>query len=127
MWFPPPLKQMATAFSFDAPGQISPRDDYYELIHYAETNYGTGAASRVSVGLKYARQKIDYHERYNVPCPFARDRCLSNNSALLLDTGFQSSRVLGVNTAKQYHFRRQAICTPLKIQHSNKIILDQSG
>ena len=92
-------------------------DGEYEAIAYAETYYGTASPGRRTS--EYARQKIDYQIYQNRPCPFAHEYCVGNNSALVMDTGMQSTRVLGINTAEQYFFRKEVTCAPLITQNSN--------
>ena len=89
----------------------------FEAILYAESHYG-----RETVGgrdFEGLRQKIDYKEYHDMPCPFSYDHCIGSDSALILDTGVQSSRVLGINTAEQLFFRKQTICAPL-VSHSSR-------
>ena len=96
------------------------REAEYEALTYADTHYGKDPAG--TGGSEYVQQRIDYQEYTNKFCPFAYDYSISNNSGFLLDTGMQNARVLGINTAEQYHFRKQVICAPLIPPRSEKSV-----
>ena len=91
-------------------------DGFHEAIAYTEMFYGTATLGRRSS--EYANQKIDYRTYQNRPCPFAHEYCVGNSSALIMDTGVQSIRVLGINTAEQYFFRKRVACAPLVMEVS---------
>ena len=59
------------------------------------------------------KSSIDYRVYMDQPCPFATECCIKNKSALTLDTGNQSARILGINTEEKFSFRKSITCTPL--------------
>ena len=121
-WIPPRIT-WNTNPSVQNPPFVMDMDEFHESIYYADTHYDSAATSRAES--KYVSQKIDYREHHDASCPFDRNYCISDRSTFIMDTGLQNSRVLGINTAERYLFRKQAICTPLKTQHLNRTFLDQ--
>ena len=95
------------------------REVEYAALTYADVHYGDDSAERS--GSEYVKQRINYQEHTNRSCPFAYDYCVNNHSAILLDTGMQNARVLGINTAEQYFFHKQVICAPLIPPRSGRL------
>ena len=109
-WYPRAVINVSKA-SDQLPQYVYPHEELYESISYAESYYGTASIS--STVSPYLSQRIEYQERSDASCPFDHRCCTSEDSALLMDTGYQSSTVLGINTAQQYFFRLRAVCSPL--------------
>lgn len=58
---------------------------------------------------------IPHNTRVENSCPFLdRGMCkYKNNTALVMDTEFLSARLLGINSPRQFEFRRQTSCSPI--------------
>ena len=62
----------------------------------------------------FVENTLPYSTFDNTPCPFRGDVCsLGPESAFTLDTSLLDASMLGVNSGKQYLFRRSTICAPL--------------
>lgn len=61
------------------------------------------------------RRNILYQILVNNSCPFPESGMCKygNNSVYSLDTGFIDARVLGINSAKNFEFRRRTTCSPV--------------
>ena len=114
-WIPPPV--VSSTIPYQVPPFVLPSEAHYESINYAERHYGTTSMS--SAGSAFVSQRISYKENLCAPCPFDHRCCAGENPAFLVDTGYQSSRILGINTAEQHLFRMQTVCTPLNSQLPN--------
>ena len=59
-------------------------------------------------------QSLGFKEEVVDTCPFAGDICtLLDKPAIKFDTGYLSATLLGINTPKQYQFRRVSFCAPV--------------
>ena len=96
-------------------------EDEHEAIAYAESYYSKSLFR--TPGTEYVRRKIDFKSYQDEPCPFPHSYCVSNNSTLVLDSGMQSSRILGVNTAEEYFVRKRLDCAPLISQNLKKVFI----
>ena len=96
----------------------------YEDVFEAEAQYGE-AVTRTP-GSDYAVSKVEYREYKNEPCPFANECCAGERSAFTLDTGVQNARILGINTAEAYSFRKSISCAPLIRQSSNESLATEA-
>ena len=58
---------------------------------------------------------IPYDTTSDDDCPFpAQDLCkLGRKSALTFDTGFLDAKIIGINTASHFEFRRRSTCAPV--------------
>ena len=92
---------------------------------YAEMQYNPVAFQRSLSN--YAKQKVDYEVYRDRYCPFASKYCVQDNATLTLDTGMQSFRVLGVNTAQELFFQKKVTCTPLKTRLLGGFNISVSG
>lgn len=62
----------------------------------------------------FYNQTIAYTEKANQTCPFTGQTCArGKNSAVTFDTGLIDAKLLGINAAKHYQFRRKMLCAPL--------------
>lgn len=65
----------------------------------------------------FYNQTIGYTET-TTKSPFAKEiRLEAEDSALTFDTGVVDAKVIGINSAHKYQFRRTAICIPLKAKN----------
>jgi hypothetical protein len=86
-------------------------------VTYAETCYPDN--STIDACNTFYESKIAYEVKHDSPCPFYGDVCLDGeNSAYTLDTGYLDSRILGINGAPRYQFRRRTACAPLVVNAS---------
>ena len=84
---------------------------------YAERCYHDN--STIDTCNTFYESKIDYEDKHDSPCPFYGDVCLlGDNSAYTLDTGYLDTRILGINGAPLYQFRRKTTCAPLVVNAS---------
>ncbi|KAF6819240.1 hypothetical protein CPLU01_13089 [Colletotrichum plurivorum] len=87
--------------------------------NYAQQCY-SGSTSTGALGCDtFVREQIPFSVQTNASCPFTADICRSNDSNIILDTGFiDSHRDLGVNAppSQRFHFRRRYHCAPLVTQ-----------
>lgn len=62
----------------------------------------------------FYNQTISYAEKSNQTCPFLGQTCVwGRNSAVAFDTGLIDAKILGINAAKRFQFRREMLCAPL--------------
>ncbi len=63
----------------------------------------------------FLHQSIEYTEKSESKCPFPGQTCaLERNPAFNLDTGMVDARIIGINSASRYQFRRTTTCAPLR-------------
>lgn len=92
-------------------------DSESRAVTYGERCYQDN--STIDACNTYYERRIAYKDENNSPCPFYGDVCLyGDNSAYTLDTGYLDSRILGINGAAQYQFRRRTVCAPLVVNAS---------
>ena len=87
-------------------------------VAYAKHTYSV-APSSCSLDGTFVTQNIQYQESRGHDCPFAPEHCLNHASAIILDSGMQSARILGLNSVEQYSFRKKITCAPLRSQRSS--------
>lgn len=82
-------------------------------LSYAASCYQTARTS-TSCDIALTRS-IPYHLSTTSSCPFpAPTMCkLGNDSVHTLDTGFINARILGINSASNFEFRRRTTCSPV--------------
>ena len=114
-WWVPPTLHISN-ISSGVPAFVLPSETHFETVNYALRICGPLSFS--SAGPGFVDHRIKYQKDSNAPCPFNEIHCASNSSAFLMDTGYQSSKILGINTAKENLFRMQVVCSPLKSQPS---------
>ena len=120
-WVPPPV--VSSKDSYQVPPFVLPNEAHFESITDTRRYHGTASIS--SGDSTFASQPISYQENPRAPCPFNRKYCAGHEPAFLADTGYQNSKVLGINTAEQYLFRVQAACSPLHSQVSDAILSEE--
>jgi hypothetical protein len=86
-------------------------DAVFKAVSYAEKCYEASPQSE-ECSFFYS-SRVPFKEDHNAPCPF-QDLCYSKNSSVYhLDTGYTSSRILGINEKDVAEFRMQRTCAPL--------------
>ena len=90
----------------------------YEAVFEAEAQLARHGGDKFDIPV-FTGSKIRYLEYLNEPCPFANECCAGERSAFTLDTGAQSARILGINAAEGYTFRKRISCAPLVRQSSD--------
>ena len=112
------IKEARSALSKHATG-IALQARNYARACYTEQRDSAGACST------YAVQRLPYIISYNVPCPFAKKRCiLGENTALRLSTPWLNSHHhFGINAAPEdrLEIRRSATCSVLDIKNLTRI------
>ncbi|KAH8726109.1 hypothetical protein GQ44DRAFT_200113 [Phaeosphaeriaceae sp. PMI808] len=114
-WYPDILDpvHMVDTSIFPAVNEFQ-TDLIFKAIAYADNCYRKASTER-ECSLFYT-PKIEYQERHNAGCPFAKQLCLGGlNGAYELDTGWNDARVLGINEKHTCQFRSRRICSPLAI------------
>jgi hypothetical protein len=87
-------------------------DVMFKAVSYAENCYE--ASSQSEECSFFYSSRVPFKEDHNAPCPF-QDLCYSRNSSVYhLDTGYTSSRILGINEKDAAEFRMQRTCAPLR-------------
>ena len=67
----------------------------------------------------FYNRSIGYTEQAHSLCPFMGNLCVGNlcashlDPAYIFDTGYIDAKYIGINSFKQYHFRRRSTCAPL--------------
>jgi hypothetical protein len=92
-------------------------DSESRAVTYAERCYPDN--STIDACNTFYESRIAYEDKHDSPCPFYGDVCLyGDNSTYTLDTGYLDSRILGINGAPRYQFRRRTACAPLVVNAS---------
>jgi hypothetical protein len=98
-----------------------------KAVAYAENCYRKDA-SESECSLFY-RPSIDYVERHNASCPFAKHMCPgAMESAYELDTEWVDAGILGINDKHACQFRMRKTCSPLATdEHVRSRPFDNEG
>jgi hypothetical protein len=87
---------------------------------YARNCYNTSAESaesdKMGCGFFY-QPNMDFERKRQQACPFLPSKMCSGDlySAVAFDTGYVSIDAIGINTEKDYRFRRRTVCSPLNM------------
>lgn len=83
----------------------------YKRLCYGEEDEADASECRV-----LAKRRLQWKETHNTTCPF-KGMCLEGETAAYtLDTGLQSSEVLGINTAYPLQFQARSTCAPINLE-----------
>jgi hypothetical protein len=70
----------------------------------------------------FPTKKLNWTATHNATCPFKEDICLEGGTAAyMLDTGLQSSRMLGINSQYELQWQHRTNCAPLKINGYTRV------
>jgi hypothetical protein len=70
----------------------------------------------------FPTKKLNWTATHNAACPFKEDICLeAGTAAYMLDTGLQSSRMLGINSQYELQWQHRTNCAPLKINGYTRV------
>ena len=83
----------------------------YKRLCYGEEDEADASECRV-----LARRRLEWKGTHNATCPF-KGMCLEGETAAYtLDTGLQSSEVLGINTPYPLQFQARSTCAPINLE-----------
>lgn len=143
----------SSRISTDVGNEVLLRPNHCGFIHNSQTAAGNTLMTsylhqRISTAMNYADQCYEKEpgssmvecKRFIVPklpssvhstagCPFQESLCRSNNSNLLLDTGYIDSREhLGLNTPDSQRFQQRQVlhCAPLKVEGYEKRVISSN-